>query len=240
MLAAAALIVAASGSRRASANLLTNGGLELSAPAVTAPNEFLIVQTPTTDSTTLPGWTISGAVDVVPASYWQNTEGNDSVDMIGSTGLGSLSQTVTGLAPGATYGISFDVAVNPSLYQGEGITTKQLQLTVTNPASSILAMRLYQGTAGTATRNDMQYITESLTFVATSSSETLNFAALTPTDLPAGLNGATVACGSVIDNVDMEFISGTVPTNVAPEPASLGLLAAGSLLLRRRKTARSH
>jgi hypothetical protein len=237
-----ALIAAAFGTRTASANLITNGSLELTTPTVTAPNNFLIVQASVSsaDTTTLPGWTITGSVDVIPSSYWQATAGLDSVDMIGSPGLGSLSQTVTGLTPGALYGITFDFAVNPSLYQGENTDTKFLQLTVISSSFVHDGSQVYSGSAGSATRTNMGYVSEFLSFTASTSIENINFSALVPANLPNGVTAATAACGPVIDNVDLEYLSGSgTPSGSAPEPASLGLLAAGSMLLFRRRSTRA-
>jgi choice-of-anchor C domain-containing protein len=235
--AGAALFAAALGSA-ASANLITNGSFELPAPATTGSNGFLIIYGGAGDSTTLPGWTVTGNVDVIPSSYWQPDQGLTSLDMIGSPGLGEVSQTITGLTPGAIYGISFDLAANPDDYDGEAVTTKQLQLSVTDPSSVVAVTHLYQSTAGSATRTAMDYVGESISFTASASTETLSFAALESLNTPVGVTSATIACGPVLDNVDMEFLSGGSQGNPVPEPASLTLLAAGSLLLFRRRSAR--
>src|SRR5689334_20810273 len=75
----------------ASASMLINGSLETT---LAADQYNLVSATPTHNANVLNGWTItSGSIDVIPKTYWQNTKGNYSVDLIGSPGVGAIAQT---------------------------------------------------------------------------------------------------------------------------------------------------
>jgi hypothetical protein len=223
----------------ARANMLINGGLE-SDPALLSPYN-LIYASPTLNPGALNGWTIGASLDVVPNSYWQAAEGSFSVDLIGSPDgdgqsvLGAISQTVTGLTVSQQYSLTFEFSVNPENYTGEGGTTKILDVTIAN---SDQPSTLFSASAGTRTDSDMQWTGETINFTASAGSTTITFASELPTNLPAFLTNGTVPsatnlyCGPVIDNVDLEVFSGSPTT---PEPASLGILGVGSLLLIRRR-----
>jgi hypothetical protein len=240
----------------ARANLLpANGGLELASQylsSLSLTTYGFVSAAPGTNSDALlnasnAGWSItSGSIDIVNNSYWQSAEGSYSVDLIGTPGvgstiLGSIAQTVTGLTSGQHYQLSFDFAVNPETMTGEGNDTKILDVSVSN--SSLESPAVFTGTVGTRTKTDMQYAVEAVDFVANSTSCTITFAAAMPTGLPAELVNATLPsatnlyCGPVIDNIDLELAEGG--NTLTPEPASLGILGAGGLVLLRRKSGRA-
>src|SRR5947207_12843301 len=65
-------------------------------------------------STVITGWTVSvGNIDwegaPVPACGWQASNGNNSLDLVGTGGIGGIQQTFDSV-PGTTYQVSFDMA----------------------------------------------------------------------------------------------------------------------------------
>lgn len=208
------------------ASLLVNGDLEVTPsqlstnPALLYP-DGLIHASSVINANALTGWTIgAAAIDIVPSTYWQPSTGSDSVDLIGTSGIGSISQTVNGLTAGSHYSLAFDFSVNPEAIDNEGGSTKALQVSVSN---TDLTPTLFTGTVGTRTKNNMQYLHEILNFTTTTTSATLTMAAMMPTGLPNTFLPNTVYCGPVIDNLDFEFVSGAVQTppgdpNPAPVP----------------------
>ncbi len=240
VLATAALCAAIVSPQLAHANLLVNGGLEVTTaqlaanPGLMYP-DGLIHASSSINANALTGWSIGGAcIDIVPTAYWQNTQGSYSVDMIGTSGIGIISQTVTGLTPGSAYALTFDFSINPENITNEISSTKFLQITASN---TDLAPTLFSGTAGTRTKTNMQYLQETVDFTPNASAVTLTLSALMPTGLPSTFNTGNVFCGPVIDNLDLEALSGSTPPPPAPtpEPASLGILGISGLLLLRRK-----
>ena len=231
--------------RRAAAratNLLTNGDLEVTAGQLTANPALLypdglIHASSTINANVLTGWTIgAAAIDIVPTAYWQPSTGSYSVDLVGTSGIGSISQTVTGLAPGSTYGLTFDFSINPQTFDSEQTSTKILQVSA---IGTDLTPTIFSGTAGTRTISNMQYLHEVLSFTATSSSATLTMAALMPTGLSSSFQPNSVYCGPVVDNLDLEFLHGAVqPPNggpAVPEPAMPCLFAIGTTMLAGRQ-----
>ncbi|HUO08879.1 MAG TPA: DUF642 domain-containing protein [Phycisphaerae bacterium] len=240
-----ALIAAVSVPLTVHANMLTNGGLEPAAGQL-APvsSDGLVHASSTTNASALTGWTLGGAcIDIVPNTYWGNTEGTYSVDMAGSTGIGSITQTVSGLTPGNLYELSFDFSVNPSggVHGGESAFTKWIDVGITN---SDQPDSYFSGTVGTRTTTNMQYVTRGIVFTADSTSTTITIAELFPTGLPSVFSDGTsvlpntISAGVVLDNVDLQPLvvsGGSVNGTVVPEPASLGLLGIGALMLMRRR-----
>jgi hypothetical protein len=212
----------------AHANLLINGSLETSARI----NGRGRVLTPTEVANALgSAWTVTqGTVDLLPRTYWQSSKGNYSVDMIGSPGLGGISQTVNGLTIGAEYILTFDFSINPDIR--ERGSTKILQVQAIG--NTVLADETFSRTRTNETRLNMRFTHESILFTADSTSVTIVLAALAPLNLPAGVTPSTSVVGPVVDNLVLELSDGGSGPNV-PEPASLGVMGAGSLLLLRRR-----
>lgn len=233
----------------ARANLLVNGSLEITSDQLAAKPAMLsadnlIHASPTVNSNVLNGWTVTGtSIDVVPNTYWQCTEGAYSVDLIGTTGIGAITQKVSGLTPGTAYELSFDFTVNPG-YGEHGETTfeKWMEVQVTN--SSVPVAYFTGKPSGTQTAMNLEYVRPAIDFVATGTTTTITFAALFPSDLPATFADGTpvtanaLYTGPVIDNIDLEGgpqVTGQGNTVPTPEPASLGVLAVGGLMLLRRR-----
>jgi hypothetical protein len=242
-----AAAVAATVSARA--NMLVNGGLEVTSDQLAAKPAMLsadglIHVSPTVNSNALNGWTVTGtSIDVVPNTYWQCTQGAYSVDLIGTTGLGAISQKVSGLTPGTTYELSFDFAVNPGYgLHGETTFEKWIEVQATN--SSVPVAYFTRKPSGTQTAINLEYVRPAIDFVAMDTTTTITFAALFPSDLPATFADGTpvtanaLYTGPVIDNINLEGmpeVTGHGNTAPTPEPASLGVLAVGGLMLLRRR-----
>lgn len=249
----AAIVVLASVAGARANNMLTNGGMESS---VLPGSDNIVYVGPTTNPTALNGWTlVSGGIDIVPSSYWQNTEGTYSVDMtgtpnmIGGSGLGEIEQLVSTTLNGTSYTLTFDYSINPENLKpadntGEIGSLKNLLVqAIGADGSTVLASQTFSDTADTLdgttlpsvrTKTNMEWGSESLTFTADGAT-TIRLTQLAPTGLPSGVTATTARCGSVIDNLDLDVSGGQNPT---PEPASLALLSMGGLLLlKRRRTA---
>jgi choice-of-anchor C domain-containing protein len=231
ILAAGSLLAVIGATPVARANLITNGSFEQLNLAATPINPYGFV-TLHPGNTSLAGWSVSGnTVDVVPGTYWQPSAGNWSVDLTGTPGVGSVTQVVA-TTVGTTYKLSFDLAVNPENLTNEIALIKTLRATIQSSSSAILAQVDYPGLAGARTKSNMQYVTETFFFTATSSLSAISFASLAP----VGANAAKVYTGPVIDNVDLTPLGGGPLPPPVPEPASLTVLAIGAAaLLGRRK-----
>ncbi len=219
------LLLALASSARA--NLLINGSLETTAKLN---SHGRVLLSSTSPANTLPGWALTqGTVDLLPSSYWQPSNGRFSVDLIGTPGLGGISQTVTGLTIGTDYELTFDFAINPD--QREKSSGKIMQVQAVG--SAVLVTQTYQRTKNGESKSHMHYTHESIQFTADSTSVTITFSALPPLNLPGGLLASRSVVGPVLDNVDLEAAGGGGPQS--PEPASLGVLGLGGLLLLRRR-----
>jgi hypothetical protein len=101
----AIVLAAASASASAANELVTNGGFEdYTGGAVSGYAEV----TPFTINQ-LTGWTVLGSIDVINGGF--GAISNNSIDMLGSPGPGSLSQTLNTVL-GQNYRLSFDLAAN--------------------------------------------------------------------------------------------------------------------------------
>lgn len=84
-----------------------NGSFEVGTPC----NTFNVP----VGSTIIAGWTVSvGNLDWLgapPNCGWQASNGNNSLDMVGTGGIGGIQQTFD-TVPGITYQVSFDLAGN--------------------------------------------------------------------------------------------------------------------------------
>jgi len=199
----------------------------------------LLTLSKTVNSAALTGWTISsGTVDIVPSAYWQtsNESASYSVDLVGSPGIGAISQAVATTAA-TDYTFTFDLAANPEAGpQMETGTTKILRVeALAADGTTVLASTDFQITKGARTLQNMQWQSNSFTFTATGATSTILLSAITPLNLPEGATSSNIFTGPVIDNLNL-FPSGSPPTPT-PEPASLGLLgvSASALLLKRRR-----
>lgn len=103
-----AILAVVFGAAAAQANLIANGSFENGAPNIGA----FITVSPTTNSTSITGWSVtSGTVDYI-GTYWKASDGVRSIDMSGSPGNGVLASTQFNTTPNAQYVILFDLAGN--------------------------------------------------------------------------------------------------------------------------------
>lgn len=176
-------------SSSAAVNLIFNGGFESS--VITS--RWLTLSA---GSSTLTGWTISsGSIEILNNSYWQPSEGFQSVDTSGNSS-GKIQQTIV-TVPGSTYRLTFDLAGNPD----GGPTIKTLQVGL-NSSAQIFTF----DTTGVS-YDDMKWSARSWDFTATSSSTLLSFQ-----------NIGSTPYGTAIDNVSLVVIP--EPTAILP----MGLL----------------
>ena len=181
---------------------------------------------PNTDIT---GWTVSGTpsdgapnnVDLVHNSTYPsftNTPGSNSLDMEGAIGASGVIFQSFATTPGDTYTLSFEYANNPM--PGPG-SSGSMNVLVTGAGTLLNQDVTHSGSLFT----NMNYQLFSQTFVADSTTATVQFEALTNSGFGIALDAVSVN------------LSGTPPP--VPEPSSIvllgsGLLGLASLLQRRR------
>jgi choice-of-anchor C domain-containing protein len=138
-------------------------------------------------STALAGWTIeSGSIDWI-GSYWTASQGSRSIDLTGFD-AGAISQTLT-TTIGNTYVVTFDLSGNPA----GPPTIKTLTVGATGaPTTGYTFDTLAAGN----TLDDMKWVSQTYTFLATSTSSVLTFTSTT-----AGFYGPALDNVTVTENV---------------------------------------
>ena len=186
----------------ASAATISNGSFETQSPQFSGSFETL-----NAGSSALSGWTVGGnGIDLIN-TYWTAENGTYSVDLSGNN-AGSISQTITGLAIGALYKISFWLAGNP-----DGSAVKSLSAGTTEGSSLFTFVQ----TGHTAA--SMGWVQSSFIFQAAATSTKLTFASLN-----AG------GYGPALDNVSIDVVP-------LPAGAPLLLAGVAAFVaLRRRKS----
>ncbi|MEU1424593.1 choice-of-anchor C family protein [Kitasatospora sp. NPDC005751] len=128
-------------------------------------------------------WRVTGgSVDLIGAGFWQAAEGDQSVDLNGSS-QGTVAQTFA-TTPGATYSVTYALAGNPE--GGPAVKTGR----------ALVDGQDFQDFSFDTTgksRAAMGYVGRQFTFVATSASTTLAFASTT----------GSGAYGPVVDDVQV-------------------------------------
>ena len=143
------------------------------------------------DSTSLPGWTVTGnSVDYLNY-YWVASNGSKSLDLDGSLGeSGGVTQTFDTIA-GKSYQVNFDLAGNP----GGEPTVKTLAVTAPNFSQN------YSFDVTGHSFSSMGWTTKSFIFTASGSSSTLGFTSTTGSGYGPALDNVTVTQ----TNVPFEF-----------------------------------
>jgi len=96
--------------------LVTNGSFE----SITGSNPVADFRVVSAGATDIFGWTVGGtSVDIINGAY--GAISGNSIDMLGSPGPGSLSQTLTTTA-GQKYVLSFDLSYNGGSYKDIGVS----------------------------------------------------------------------------------------------------------------------
>jgi choice-of-anchor C domain-containing protein len=201
---AAALVLVAARTPAADAQLVTNGGFETVDPSVCAdPAGFHRLDA---GSALLPGWTIpSGSIDVM-CTYWQHAQGSRSIDLNGLE-PGRITQVVT-LLPGALYQLSFAMAGGPEPTNNNGPKTMDVSV------GSGFGESFSFDVAGHTTTS-MGWTTHTRTFTVNAASNLLSFQSTTPGTFS----------GPGLDAVSIVQIA--APPTLAPEPATVALVACG-------------
>lgn len=163
------------------------------------------------------------AQTVFGATLGVNNTGGLALNACGeATSDPTATTTVTGLTVGNIYNLSWDEQVGTILQPGSG---KSFGVFLgTNSGGNALFLNEYLGTG---------WLRSSASFVATSSSQAITFAAeLDP-------RTTSVPFKTDVDyRLDNVAIADITPANV-PEPASLALLAVGAVGLRLRRRAKA-
>jgi len=244
-----ALVAAAA--TTAKANLIINPALSSSVTPPTSLN--LVYISNSLNSSALGGWTISkGTVDIVTSRYWQLPAGVlFSVDLIGTPnatgtgGIGGIQQIIEATEPGKQYLLTWDFSVNPERPTMPGtfdetVDTKVMKVTAFGEDGEELNSKTVSLAAGTRTRQNMQWIQDSLSFIADGITK-IRFEALDPLNMPIGMTAANAYTGPVVANIGLDLQGGgdgPPDGGSVPEPASLAVLGlGGALLLRRRSRA---
>ncbi|HEY1328769.1 MAG TPA: choice-of-anchor C family protein [Casimicrobiaceae bacterium] len=206
----------------ASAAPFQNGSFEVGGPACFTFNI-------PAGTTFTPGWVVSiGNIDWdgPPPCSVVASNGTHSLDLVGTGGIGGVRQTFD-TVPGTTYQVSFDLAGNP----GAPPAIKPLTVTVAGTTHDYT----FDITGHDAT--NMGWTTQTFTFVATASSETIDFVS----DVTAA--GGTLNAGATLDNVRVAPLgAGTaslvpVPLSWAQWAAALLLALGGAWVIGRRRRA---
>lgn len=130
-------------------------------------------------------WRVTtGSVDLIGAGYWQAAEGEQSVDLNGTT-TGGVAQSFT-TTVGTTYTVTYSLAGNP----GGAPTVKTGRVLIDGQNFQDFSFDVTGKTFA-----NMGYVRRQVTFVATRTSTTLTFASTTPTNS---------AWGPVVDDVTVQ------------------------------------
>ena len=126
-------------------------------------------------------------------------DGTHSVDLNGNAGPGGVEQTLNNLVAGQHYFLSFDLSGNP-----DNSIDPTREVTVTAGSTT----NTFDYTIGSNTKSDMMWQSHGFEFIATITSETIDF-----------LSGSTNCCyGIALDNVSVVAL---------PEPAAWLMMIVG-------------
>lgn len=152
---------------------------------------------------------------MVSNSFWASYDGKQSIDLNGTV-HGEISQSFATVA-GESYTLSFAYANDPYIaYFGYAAATAQVSVTGT---SSLLTDTITHGNSvgiGYSSLANMNYVLYSKTFIADSTTTTLDFLSTDP-----AVNQAY--------GIELSAISVSANASAVPEPSTLALLGLGGL-----------
>jgi choice-of-anchor C domain-containing protein len=133
-------------------------------------------------STAIAGWVVTGdSIDYI-GSYWQNAEGNRSIDLSGN-GPGGIQQTFDTIT-GVTYNVKFMLAGNPE----GGPATKLLSTVASGSLPQVNSFNI-----GGSTLSNMNWTPFTYSFVAGAPTTTLAFTSGTQTAFGPALDAVSVS-----------------------------------------------
>jgi choice-of-anchor C domain-containing protein len=160
-------------------NLLVNGSFEEGPEA----GDFLPLDTGSTD---IKGWTVTRAQIDYIGGHWKSADGNRSLDLHGSPGLGGIKQAFA-TTKGRKYKVTFSMAANPN-YQPEGGSVKILCVRAAGKKEA------FSFDAAGKTVEAMGWATKTWEFTAVEDETTLEFHTVETED---------PSCGPALDNVSV-------------------------------------
>jgi choice-of-anchor C domain-containing protein len=161
-------------------NLITNGSFEAGPNPVLSPHGFIRLGP---GDTSINGWTVTRASIDYVGQLWQASDGGRSIDLDGNDGdAGGMAQTFS-TSPNVAYSVTFDMSGNPS----NPPTIKSMRVSAAGQSA------VFSFDISGHDRYSMGWVKKSWQFTAASSSTTLEFVSLDPTNV-AGR-------GPAIDNV---------------------------------------
>lgn len=203
----ASSLIASSGFATANVELVTNGGFELGAAPATG------FSTLVQGSSALSGWNVIGSIDWVSSSYWDTPDNSaHSLDLNGMS-YGGVSQTLNTVT-NQTYTLSFDYAGNP---EGNAYSSIKDLFAIAIGSTPGVAGHYTFDTANTSNQN-MGWVHEELSFVASGSQTTLSFLSM-----PGSFTHPYY--GAALDNVSV------VSAAPVPEPETYAMLGLGLMAL---------
>ncbi len=186
-------------------NLLINGSFETYAvPVMYWDYHYQFDFNIATDS--LDGWTVTGQIDIANTSAWQTHDGNNSLDLCGTSGHGGVSQTFS-TVPGSEYEVQFFLSGNPNPDGPSEPDNKTLSVTAAGESASFS----FDIAAEANTYTDMKWKECIFNFTANSTSTTLT--------INSTMYG-NYFYGPVIDDVSVTSV---------PEPSSFAILVMGAI-----------
>jgi|SRR5262245_7917821 len=160
-------------------NLLVNGSFEEGPDA----GDFLPLDPGNTD---IKGWTVTRAQIDYIGGHWKSAEGNRSLDLHGSPGLGGIMQKFA-TTSGRKYKVTFSLAVNPNFQPEAG----PVKIVCVRAAGKKEAFS-FDGTGKKV--DEMGWATKTWEFTAVADETTLEFHTLETEDQ---------SCGPALDNVSV-------------------------------------
>jgi choice-of-anchor C domain-containing protein len=159
--------------------MIVNGSFEEGAANI---GSFITVS-PTQNSTSITGWSVtSGTVDYI-GTYWTSSKGSRSIDMTGTPGNGVLASTSFATTTDARYEILFDLSGN---FVISDVNYRQIKVTAGKDSDIFTFTK-----PGDWSVTKMGWQTKEFYFTATGDTTTLTFESLSTND----------RCGPALDNI---------------------------------------